>query len=99
MALSPVEDAMYLVDRIMYVSATDGWTFAAGETGGISIRHASSDEPDEFTDYSEIQARVQLVIKMLENTSSDVKSEVLVAIIRRWLSPVDEDSPMLYTSK
>jgi hypothetical protein len=98
MALSPVEDAMSLVDRIMYISAADGWMYAAGDTGGISIRRASSDEVDEFIDYSEIQARVQLVIEMLENTSSDVKSEVLVAIIRRWLSPVYEDSPMLYTS-
>jgi hypothetical protein len=97
MALSSFEDAMYLVDRIMDISADDGWTYAAGDSGGISIRQASNDDLGELIDYSEIQARVQLVIEMLEKTSSDVKSEVLVAIIRRWLSPVDEDSPMLYT--
>jgi hypothetical protein len=92
-ALSPAEDAMYLVDRILHTSTTDGWTYTAGSAGGISIRRAVNDEiigPDET------QARVQLVLEVLANSSSDVKSEVFVGIIRRWLSPVDDDSPMKY---
>jgi hypothetical protein len=92
---SPSADIHYLVDRILYSSSLDGWLWSSGDEGGVSIRRITADDETSVLSLEEIQARVELIVEIVHTAPDDVLSEVLVGIMRQWLSPV-EDSPMQY---
>jgi hypothetical protein len=91
---SSVTDALHLVERLLRTTTNEGWTYSAGDHGGIAIRQAESRNVHELG-FDEISARVSTIIEITKGASNDVKSEIFVGIIRHWLSPHEED-PLSY---
>lgn len=91
---SSVADALHLVERLLWTATNKGWTYSAGDHGGISIRRVESGKLHELG-FDEISARVSTIIEIIRGASDDVKSEIFVGIIRRWLSP-DDENPLSY---
>lgn len=92
---SAATDVLYLVERMLRTSIDEGWIYAPGENGGIAIRKITVEDTHELG-FDEISTRVSIIIEILKEASSDVKSEIFVGIIRQWLSP-HKDNPLLYT--
>ena len=89
-------DALQLVEQLLATCIAEGWTYTPGGTGGIAIRRATeTDVPD--IGFENIFARVAVLVEIIEKTSDDVKSEIFVGVLTRWLSPNDED-PLSYVS-
>lgn len=91
---SSVADALHLVERLLWTATNDGWTYSAGDHGGISIRRVESGYLHELG-FDEISARVSSIIEITKGASHAVKSEIFVGIIRHWLSP-DDENPLSY---
>jgi hypothetical protein len=91
---SPAADILNLTKKILSRSESQGWSFVAGETGGVDIRSTSKETDDLGLD--NIQTRVEVLMEILQQASEDVKSEVFVGVIRQWLHPESKDNPMRY---
>ena len=91
---SSVTDALHLVERLLWTTTSEGWTYSAGDHGGIAIRRVESGDVHELG-FDDISARVSTIIEITRGASNDMKSEIFVGIIRQWLSPHDED-PLSY---
>lgn len=82
---SSLTDALYLIERILWTSDRDGWTYSPGDNGGIAIRRVTNADAHDLR-FDQISARVSTIIEIARETSSDVKSEIFACIIRNWLS-------------
>ena len=71
--------------------------YTPGGTGGVAIRRASEGDIHDVG-YEEIFARVATVVEIIEKASDDIKSEIFVGVVRRWLSPRDEDLLLYFPS-
>lgn len=89
----PVVDVLYLVERLLDSTIDQGWTFTAGSDGGIAIRRAT-DTDIRPLGFDETTRRISVLIEILRRTPDDVKTEVFVGVIRRWLSPHQDDDPL-----
>jgi hypothetical protein len=94
-APSAAQDVFYFIDRMLYSATSEGWTWTAGDEGGIAIRRTTADDVNEDMGMDEVQARVELIVEILGGASDDVLSEVFVGIMRRWLSSGD-NNPIQY---
>jgi hypothetical protein len=94
---SSVTGALHLVERLLWTTTSEGWTYSTGGHGGIAIRRVESGNVHELG-FDEISARVSTIIEITRGASNDVKSEMFVGIIRQWLSPHDED-PLWYAPR
>ena len=92
---SSAADALDLVQRVLWTNTGEGWTYSAGDHGGIAIRRVETTDVHELG-FDEISFRISTIIEIIHGTSIDVKSEIFVGIIRLWLSPHDDD-PLSYS--
>ena len=91
---SPATGVLDLVEQLLVTSHAEGWMYTPGGTGGIAIRRVTEGDIREVG-FEEIFTRVAMVVEIIAKTSDDIKSEIFVGVVRRWLSPRDED-PLLY---
>jgi hypothetical protein len=92
---SPAIDVLHLVERLSHIATDEGWTFTAGGEGGIAIRR-TTDTDILSLGFDDIARRISVLIEILRETSDDVKTEVFVGVIRRWLSPHHDDDFLPY---
>jgi len=91
---SAMVDACHLVERILQRSEDEGWTFAAGSSGGIAIRKVDGMESMPLR-FDQITIRISTFVELLKDSSDEVKSRVFVGVIRKWLIPKSDD-PLQY---
>jgi hypothetical protein len=89
------QDLFSLIDRMLYSTTSEGWTWTAGAEGGIAIRRTTTDDTNENMGMDKVQARVELIVEILDGASDDLLSEVFVGIMKRWLSSCD-NNPIQY---
>jgi len=93
---SAMVDASHLGERILRRSEDEGWTFAAGSSGGIAIRKVDGTESAPLG-FAQIIARISTFVDLLKDASDELKSWVFVGVIREWLTPKSDD-PLQYAS-
>jgi hypothetical protein len=93
---SGATDTLSLIERLVWTSNENGWTYTPGAQGGIAIRCVTSTETADIG-FDEITVRIAIIIDIIRETSDDMKSEIFVGIIRHWFSP-HEDNPLQYIS-
>jgi hypothetical protein len=93
---SPATDVLDLVEQLSVTSYAEGWMYTPGGTGGVAIQRAAVGDIHDVG-YEDIFGRVATVVEIIEKVSDDIKSEIFVGVVRRWLSPRDEDL-LLYFS-
>jgi hypothetical protein len=93
---SPATDVLDLVEQISVTSNAEGWIYTPGGTGGVAIRRATKGDIHDVG-FEEIFTRVATVVEIIGKASDEIKSEIFVGVVRRWLSPRDEDL-LLYFS-
>jgi len=87
---SPATDVLDLVEQLSVTSYVEGWMYTPGGTGGVAIRRATEGDIHDVG-FEEIFTRVATVVEIIAKASDDIKSEIFVGVVRRWLSPRDED--------
>jgi len=91
---SPASGLLDLTRNLLSTSESHGWSFAAGETGGVAIHRIPQTKDDLGLD--DIQTRVEVFMEISQHASEEVKSEVFVGVIKQWLKPELKDTSMRF---